>query len=65
MSRYIVLEVPDNFDFRKKFSSEDIAFCGDEECGYYTLVRPTLKLLVNHIFYDPRHKGLPRRQGEE
>jgi hypothetical protein len=57
MSKYLVFEVSDSFDLSKKFSSNQVMFCGDEECAYYTI---ELKLLVNHLFYDPRHGGLPQ-----
>lgn len=59
MSRFIMLEVPDSYDFRKKFANHQVMFCGDEECGYHTI---DLRLLVDHIFYDPRHNDMPKRQ---
>ena len=62
MSKYLVFEVPDGFDFRKKFSSDKVMFCGDEECAYYTI---DLKLLVDHLFYDPRHADLPQLGGQK
>jgi hypothetical protein len=66
MSKFITLEVPDNFDFAKKFSSDQISFCGDPNCGYYTIVnnKTGLRLMVDHLFYDPRHNGMPRRKEE-
>lgn len=59
---FLVLEVPDNFDFKRKFSSSQIMGCGDMECGYFTL---SLRMLVSHLLYDPRHHGLPRQEDKE
>lgn len=62
MAKYLVFEVPDSFDFKRKFSSNQVMFCGDDDCAYYTI---DLKLLVDHLFYDPRHNDLPRKQETE
>lgn len=61
MSRFIVLEVPDSYDFKKKFASHQVMACCDEDCGYHTI---DPRLMVEHMFYDPRHHNLPRRENE-
>jgi len=57
VSKFLIFEVPDSFNWQKKFSSNQVMFCGDEECGYYTI---DLRMLVDHLFYDPRHGDLPQ-----
>lgn len=59
MSKFIMLEVPDSYDFKKKFASHQVMSCGDQNCGYHTI---DLRMLVEHMFYDPRHSAMPRKE---
>jgi hypothetical protein len=61
MSKYLIFEVPDSFDLKKKFSSDKVMYCGKEKCAYYTI---DLRLLVDHLFYDPSHNNMPRLESE-